>query len=459
MLKRFLPLLIVLALPIVFCATEIRTSPIVNQGKIGDIMAYSLLINNTDSFNKSATIFMLTESIYAVEPFPHVILPANSQTSVIVKVVIPKSRLPQRYYEDIFIKFSDLTETTQQISYDVRGADFYLNLKSISVQEEIDPLNDFNITLLIDNKYFEKAKTAMIQLNFYDENNNSIYYQSEELELLDGLKNYTVKVNIGKEIDSDHLKINASLKWYDLSVGSAQGTASIIQGYKYLEVKEQGNEIIFSNSKSFSNPPFTYEKNMSLFEALLIKSASVPYTITPTSVIFEVPELKSGEEIIVSYEVDYSIPVLIAALLLLLVYLSAIKKLKITKTIKNVKASTSSLSFKTILSITNVSNEKFAGLKVRDILPPIISDIYDFGTIEGEVKSSSRQKTILWTIKSLKPKETVELSYYAKTKIGFFGDLSLKGGFVEIIREGKSGKRVKMPKTIISVMQREKKSQ
>ena len=148
-------------------------------------MSYSLLINNTDSFDKSATIFMLTESIYAVEPFPHVTLPANSQTSVIVKVVIPKSRLPQRYFEDIYIKFSDLTETTQQISYDVRGADFYLNLKSIFVQEEIDP-NDFDITLLIDNKYFEKAKTAVIQLNIYDENNNSIYYQSDELSFLTG---------------------------------------------------------------------------------------------------------------------------------------------------------------------------------------------------------------------------------------------------------------------------------
>ncbi len=457
MLKRFLPLLIVLVLPIAFSATEIRTSQIVNQGKIGDIMSYNLLINNTDSFNKSATILMLTESIYAVEPAPYVILPANSQTSVIVKIVIPKSRLPQRYYEDIFIKFSDLTETTQQISYDVRGADFYLNLKSIALEKEIDPVNDFNITLLIDNKYFEKAKTAIIQLNFYDENNNSIYYQSEELELLDGLKNYTIKINIGKEIESDYLRINASLKWFELSVGSAEGTASIIKGYKYLDVSEEGNKIIFSNKKNFSNPAFSYEKNMSLLESLLIKSSSVPYSITPSSVIFEIPMLAPGEEVIVTYETDYSIPLLIAALLLILIYLSAIKKLKITKTIKNVKASSNSLSFKVILSITNISREKFAGLKVRDVLPPIISDVYDFGTIEGEVKSSPKQKTISWIIKSLKPKETIELSYYAKTKIGFFGDLTLKGGFVEIIREGKPGKKIKMPKAIISIIQKDKK--
>jgi hypothetical protein len=196
---------------------------------------------------------------------------------------------------------------------------------------------------------------------------------------------------------------------------------------------------------------------MSLFESLLIKSSSVPYSITPSSVIFEIPMLAPGEEVIVTYETDYSIPLLIAALLLILIYLSAIKKLKITKTIKNVKASSNSLSFKVILSITNVSREKFAGLKVRDVLPPIISDVYDFGTIEGEVKSSPKQKTISWIIKSLKPKETIELSYYAKTKIGFFGDLTLKGGFVEIIREGKPGKKIKMPKAIISIIQKDKK--
>ena len=198
------------------------------------------------------------------------------------------------------------------------------------------------------------------------------------------------------------------------------------QGIQILEVSESENRIVFSNKKSFANPAFTYEKKMSILEALLIRSSSVPYTITPNSVIFEIPELKPGEEIIIAYETDYSIPLLVAALLAILIYLSAIKKLKITKTIRNVKASSNSLSFKTIISITNVSGEKFTGLKVRDILPPIISDVYNFGTIEGEVKSSSRQKTISWTINNLKPKETIELSYNARTKIGFFEDLTLK---------------------------------
>lgn len=452
-------LLILAIIPIACSGIEIKTSAISNQVKPGEIVSYNLLINNTDMWNKTATIFLLTDKLYAIEPTYFLVIPGNSQIIAKVKIIVPSNLPAQRYYEDIFIKFSDLTEAIQRISYDVKGPELYLKLNSVEIDQEIDPLTDFDLKLNIENNYFEKVKTALLQINVYDEADNSIYYTSKQIDLLDGLNDYDVSINLGEELTNSYLKINVSMKWFELDLGTVSGITTIKKPSGELNILKELNKLMITNSKDIIVPAFTQEQDINFIESLLIKSATVPYSLTSSSIIYEVPSLNPGESIVLSYELDYSIPIILLAFLIIIIYFSLTKSLRINKELKNIKISHNSLSFKIVLRIINISNKKFNHLRVREFLPSIISEISGFGTVKGDIKPIGKQKFIQWEIKNLKPKESVEFSYTATTKIGFLGDLTLDNSIVEILNDkGKIDKKINTQTIVLSINQKVKKS-
>jgi hypothetical protein len=441
-------------IPIAFSGIEIKTSAINAQVKPGEIVSYNLLINNTDVWNKTATIFLLTDKLYAIEPTYFLILPSNSQTTAIVNIIVPSNLSAQRYYEDIFIKFSDFSETTQRISYDVRGPEFYLNLNNMTVEQDIDPMQEFLITLNIENNYFEKAKTALLQISIYDEADNSVYYASRQIDLLEGLNDYEIPINIGERLTNPHLTVNVSMKWFELNIGTLSKTATIKESLSGLEISEEGNKIIVTNTKNTVSQPFSQEQEINLIELLLIKSASAAYSLNSSVIIYQVPSLNPGETIILSYELDYLLPALLLILLIVSFYFFLNSTVRIRKELREIKAGHNSLSFKIVLDITNVSNKKLNHLRVKEFLPPIISEVYGFGTVQGDVKTTGRQKFVSWEIRNLKPKETVEFSYTAKTKVGFFGDLALKNSRVELLdSEGRIAKKIRTQALVLSINQ------
>jgi hypothetical protein len=460
MQKIFISILLILAIfPIACSGIEIKTSAISNQVKPGEIVSYNLLINNTDMWNKTATIFLLTDKLYAIDPTYYLVIPGNTQIIAKVKIIVPSNLVAQRYYEDIFIKFSDFSEATQRISYDVKGPELYLNLNSLEVDQEIDPMDDFDLTLNIENNYFEKAKTALLQINVYDEFDNSIYYTSKTIDLFDGLNDYDVSLNIGEELTNPFLKINVSMKWFDLELGTVSAVTTIQQPTGEVEIISQNNKLVIINSKDIVSPLFTKEIPVNILELLLIKSASVPYSLTASSIIYEVPALNPGENITLSYELDYSIPFVVALFLIVLIYFSLNKSLKINKELKSIKVNHNSLSFKIILRITNISNKKFKHLRVREFLPSIISEIYGFGTVHGVIKSKGKRKFVEWNLNNLKPKESIELSYNAKTNMGFIGDITLDKSMVLILNnEGKIDRTINTQKIVLSINQKKNKS-
>ncbi|MFA5332928.1 MAG: hypothetical protein WC376_00335 [Candidatus Nanoarchaeia archaeon] len=458
MQKSLFSILLILAIiPIACSGIEIKTSVVSNQVKPGEIVSYNLLINNTDMWNKTATIFLLTDKLYAIEPTYFLILPGNTQTIAKVNIIVPSNLAAQRYYEDIFIRFSDFTEATQRISYDVRGPELYLKLNSMEVEQDIDPLNDFNINLTIENNYFEKAKTALLQINVYDENDNSVYYTSKQIDLLEGINSYNIPLNIGEELTTPYLKINVSMKWFELDLGTISKITTLQEPLGEIEVLKQSNKIIITNSKETVSSAFSQEQQINFLESLLIKSATVPYSLTSSSILYEVPSLNPGESITLSYEIDYLLPSLIILFLIILAYSYLTKSLRVKKELKEIKISHNSLSFKIVLKITNVSNKKFNHLKIMEYLPSIISDIHSFGTVPGDIKVINKQKFIQWEIKNLKPKEDVEFSYKANTKIGFLGDLTLDNSRVEILNdEGKIDKKLNTQTIVLSISQKNK---
>ena len=452
-------LLFLALIPATFAGIEIKTSPISNQVKPGEIVSYNLLINNTDMWNKTATIFLLTDKLYAIEPTYYLVLPAYTETIATVKIIVPTSTAAQRYYEDIFIKFSDFSEATQRISYDVKGPELYLKLNSVEAEQNINPLEEFMLTINIENNYFEKAKTALLHINIYDEADSSIYYTSKQIDLLEGINDYEIPVNIGEELSNEYLKVNVSMQWFELNLGGVSALTTMEQFTGLVEAAEESGAKIITNNGETGSEAFLQEEPITFLESLLIKSATVPYTLTSSSIIYEVPALNPGESVALSYEIDYVVPVLIIFFLAAIIYFSATRTVHINKEIKDIRVSHNFLSFRIVLDVQNVSGKKFNHLRVKEFLPSIISEVYGFGTVEGEIKPLGKQKYIQWEVKNLKPKETVEFSYIAKTKIGFLGDLTLENSGVEILNEqGKVEKKIKTQTLILSINQRKHKS-
>ncbi|MDD2679144.1 MAG: hypothetical protein PHS81_04645 [Candidatus Nanoarchaeia archaeon] len=445
-------------MPIVFCGIEIRTLAINTQVKAGEIASHYLYITNNDAWSKTATIYLLTEKLYGIEPSYYLELPANSETTAKIMISVPSNALPQRYYEDVFIKFSDFTQATQRISYDVRGPELYLQLKNMNVEQEIDPLSPFSATLSIENNYFEKAKTATVQINVYNELGSSVYFESRTIDLLEGLNDYELIINMGQELRDDYVTVEISVNWHDLCLGILERTATISESIRGIEKSFQGNEIIISNAGSSPTQAFIQEKNISFIESLLINSATVPYTVTFSKILYRVPEILPGESITLSYELNYIIPMLFLIAASAFAYFILTKSIKIKKEIKNIKPMHNSLDFKVVLDISNVSKDKIEYLRIKEFLPSIITEVYNFGTVNGEIKTHGKQRFVQWQIKNLKPSESIALSYRAKTKVGFLGELRLDKSFAEILdKELKPIKKIKTPALILDINSKKKK--
>lgn len=441
----------------VFAGIEIKTTPINNLVKPGELVVYNFTISNNDDFSKTATIFLLTDKLYAINPSYIITIPARTERTISFSLLIPSGLLAQRYYEDLIFKFSDFSSATQRISYSVISPEFYLNFNELIVPEQINSMEEFNITIVAENNYDEKIKTIQAKISIFDENQNSIYYKTTLIELIAGTNNYSIPLNINEELLNDYLTINVSLNWFDINFASKQKNVFLETLQENIQMQKDNNKIIITNNGDKTSQSFEYEIQINFIEALLIKSTNIPATITSTSIIFQIPQLSPNESLILSYEIDYSIPILLIILLIILVYFSANKSVKITKEIKQIKSSHQHMSFKAVLNILNVSSNKIHQLKLKEYLPTIITDVYDFGPLKGDVKNKGRAKIIEWNIKNLKPKENVIISYRVKTKVGFIGELSLNKSVAEIFnKNSKLIRKIKIKPIIIEMISKRK---
>jgi len=111
------------------------------------------------------------------------------------------------------------------------------------------------------------------------------------------------------------------------------------------------------------------------------------------------------------------------------------------------------VNFKVVINVSNVSRNKISRVRVKEFLPLIISEVYDYGTLKGELKKDKKsRKFIEWDIGKLKPGENVILSYRMRSKVGFIGELKLKKGLVEVLdAEGETKTTITTNKIIIDV--------
>jgi len=165
----------------------------------------------------------------------------------------------------------------------------------------------------------------------------------------------------------------------------------------------------------------------SIFESLFSKYSPKPTSsetsgLSKTSVWRQ--ELKQGEILNIKITVDYTIPVLILAALIIAYIIFKIvtrKKLILRKKILKVRTKSGEFALKIVISIKNTGRE------IKDVIItdriPVYAKIHEkFGVIKPEKVENDR---LTWKFDSLMPGEEHVLSYIIYSKIVYLGKINV----------------------------------
>lgn len=421
-------------------ALSVQITPVDNSGRPGDILEYSIYLSNPATTEKTVLMYMISTLSNTFEPAYQITVPASGSETITLYLNLPTSVTEGRYYDSVYFDIDNLIQDTQTISYSVEGPEQYYDFKSLSVPSQVDPREQFNITLNIENGY-EAVERVYATIEVYEEDGTDLFYSVEVIDTLFGNNSIDLPVILNPELSPTTANVRVSLSWYNSDMGSLIQPFSII-GYELNTTEPVSSTTITSttsgkvitNNGTLALQSFDYEIPLNQLDVYFIFDASVDYTLTSESIIFHVPELLPGESIELSYESSYSIMYLLPFALIGLVYLFYYftRTISVKKEVYEMKRGLNYVGFKIVLKITNISNKKIKRLRVVEPLPPIISQVYDYGTLHGELKTTKGQKNIRWNLGILKPNEEVILSYKVKSKIGLVGELRLDKGFVEV---------------------------
>jgi len=464
MMKKLLTLpLLLLSISACF-AFSIELIPADNSVKPGGIIHYNISMTNDLSYEKTVVLYMLSDKLtqHVFLPSYQVKIPANTKTVVQLSAVVPVDSSAGRYYDSIYFEIDSVVYTSQTISYTVEGPEKHFDFKSISVPAVVDPRYPFNVTLHFENNYYEKVQKVYASVAIYKEDGDSLYYDLKVLDTPEGNNTADIEVNLNPSLLPTTANVRVNITWYDLSFGSKVEQFSII-GYtrnttdivKSTNIVSSTNGVVIENNGTLVIEGFDYELSVSSVDAFFISGATVDYSLVNNTIVFHVPELAPGESVTLAYELNYSVLYLLPFLVLGVVYLIYYftRTVSVKKEIFEFKNYHNAVNFKVVINVSNVSRNKISRVRVKEFLPLIISEVYDYGTLKGELKKDKKsRKFIEWDIGKLKPGENVILSYRMRSKVGFIGELKLKKGLVEVLdAEGETKTTITTNKIIIGV--------
>ncbi|MBN1923991.1 MAG: hypothetical protein JW791_04510 [Nanoarchaeota archaeon] len=430
-----------------FCF-NIQINPVDASVKPGEMVEYNISFSNPSSVEKQVIMFMISDKLNpSFIPGYIVSVPANGFSIIVLKATVSDSAKEGRYYDSVYFDIDGIIQTSQTISYTVEGPEKYFVFNSIDVPSQVDPRQAFNINLNYENGYSDLIQKVYATVEVYALDGTSLYYSLEVVNTPFGNNSVSIPIVLDSNLPPTTANVRVGIMWYDTSFGSKVEQFSIIgyaqnstESVSSTSIVTTTNGILISNKGTLIIQGFDYEVPLNAFDSYFISGASTDYTLISNSIIFHVPELSPGESIELSYELNYSVLYLLPFLIIGLVYLFYYftRMVSVSREIFDFKSGPNNISFKVVLNISNVSKNNVNRVRVMEPLPPIISDVFDYGTLHGEVKKSEGGSFILWNLGKLKPNENIILSYRMKSKVGYIGELRLDKTIVEVLdAEGK----------------------
>lgn len=467
-MKKLLCVLLLLLLTVSACfAVSVQVEPVETSVKPGETIIYNINVDNDMNYAKQVVFYMISDKLnqHSFTPSYKITVPANNEEVVVLKATLPASISAGRHYDSVYFEIDDVVQSSQTISYTVEGPEQHFSFNSITVPGQVDPREDFNVTLNFFSNY-ERVEKVYASVDVYEADGTSLYYSLEVLDVSEGNNSVIVPVSLDSKLSPVTASVRVNISWYDLSFGSKIEEFSII-GYaenttevtSSTSITALTNSIIIENNGTLVIQGFDYEVPVNSLDLYFVSSASTSYTLTSNSIIFHVPELYPGESVELTYELNYSILYLLPFLVIGIIYLIHYftRSVVIKKEIFEFKKTHNLIGFKVVLNLTNVSKNKVNRIRVKEVLPPIISDVFDYGTLSGEVKKVGDTKFIEWNLGKLRPNEEVILSYKMRSKIGFIGELKLEPTIVEVLNaEGRVQSTVRTNTILIDITSKKK---
>ncbi|VVB76418.1 Uncharacterised protein [Candidatus Tiddalikarchaeum anstoanum] len=443
---------------------SVQVLPIDNSGKPGDVLNYSVTLSEDTGFNKSVLLYMITPLAYSFSPASHVNVVPGTSTTTYLYLNLPRNGVEGRYYETIFFDVSGASSGTQTIAYTIEGPDRYFSLNSVSVPSHVDPRLPFNISLNIGNSY-DQITRVYASVDIFQSDGTSLFYTLKVIDTPLGNTSINVEVALNPDTLPTDASIRVNLSWYDLSLGSVIEHFSII-GYARNTTEQISSTSVTSSTKGvtiINNGTivihgFDYEVPVNGVDLYFIRGASTSYSLTSDSIVFHVPELMPGESVGLEFTTDYSVlyllPFLFIGLIYFMYYLT--RTVMVSKDVFELRTGLNTITFKVVLKVSNISSKRVNHLRIVEPIAPIISEVFDYGTLHGELKTAKGVRSVVWNLGELKPREELILSYRVRSKIGVVGTLVLDRGYVDILdSSGKVISKVYTNRIVIEGSKRE----
>ncbi len=421
---------------------DISIQPINNSVKPGGTISYEIKLENNDMYNRSVLIYMISNVLSAsFSPSYSVEVPAGSNMTIILRARVDNSMSEGRYYDSVHFVIDKVIQTSQTISYTVEGPEKYFKFYSLDVPAVVDPRKEFNITLNFENGYGDRVSKVYAIVEIFKEDGESIFYSLKVIDTPVGNGSATIPINLNSSIGPTIANVRATIKWYSTSFGSkvaefkiAGYTANSTSSISNATIVSSKNGLIVRNSGTLPISGFDYKMKIGKLDALFISGASVDYELEDGYIVFHVPDLEPGESVELYYETNYLVlyllPILIFGMVYAVYYFK--RKVVISREVLEFKSGRSHIGFKVVLKVKNVSKKTIPLLKIREPIPPIMSEVYDFGTLKGAVKRKGEKRYIVWEAKNLHKGESIVLSYRMRSRVGLIGELRLEGTEVEL---------------------------
>jgi len=456
-----MPLIVLLSLSACF-AFSIQINPLVDEVKPGESISYNITLTNDLSYERTISMYILSDKLVSFfKPSYQVVVPAHESIVVNFLGMVNSEASQGKYYDNIYFDLGGGVSTSQVFSYTIKGPEEFFVLNEVIVPDEVDPRDEFDIVVNFDNGYNERIQKVYAIIDLTSQSGNSLYYSLEVIDVVLGSNNVSIPIKLNSDLPPTRADLDVSISWYDLDFGSVSKSFDII-GYvlnntidiNSASITTLTNGVELVNNGTLAIPNFDYTLELNNFESWFISSASTDYSITNNAIIFHVPKLLPGESIDLTYNINYTVFYLLPFIIILFVYVSnrINSKISVGKEVSELKSSHDSIVFKVVLNVTNISNKSLTKVKVKEFLPALISDVFDFGTLVGDVKNVDNKRFVVWNLGKLRPNEKTILSYRIKSRMGFIGELKLDNSVVEVFdNNGKIINTEKIKPIIIDV--------
>ena len=432
-MKKIIPFVILLFIIGSGFSLTYYLKAIKDTGYPGDTLSYQLLIRNDGNQTVPVHIFFPTAQAIITSINNFNLLPG---TDAIVNITysIPITTQPGSYLFPIRINDED---TNLHLTVNVlRPLTDYSRIKVSEVRaNNIDPRIGGTLTAVIENP-LEGVNGEIVFSSQFGNQTKEIYIKPGRSSVTFNLK-IPLKTSPGEYPYKIILTVKGIQNVYNGNLKILGYTICNVKKYEDSNILYDKVKYVISNNGT-KEGICTVKTVLSSGSRLFLGKISQGYKKNDDTIIWD-KSVKPGEEVTVSYEIDYyGIYIAVAVAIVagyLYWYFSRIIVVK--KSLIDYKKGRGFIDLKIQVRIKNKKNRTINNLTVLEHIPPLIREVKEFGTMKGEIEKIKGKRYIKWEIKELKPKEELFLSYKVRTSLEVIGELMFDPTRVKWKEEGK----------------------